>query len=93
MSEKKKVNIQDSVSKGLTKTGTFLDGMGFLMIIISPIVGFATIVSSNSLYTGIVTGLSFLISAIIIMGFGKMLITISAIENNTRMMLFINKSD
>ena len=93
MSEKKKESKQEADSKVLAKTGTFLDGMGFLMIIISPIVGFAAIASSKSMFTGIVTGLLFLISAIVMMGFGKMLTTISAIENHTRMMLLINKSD
>ena len=84
MSEEKNESKQEKALKGLAKTGTFLDGVSFLMIIVSPIVGFAAIASSKSMSTGILTGLLFLISAIVMMGFGKMLITISIIEINTR---------
>ena len=84
MSEEKKESKQEKALKGLAKTGTFLDGMGFLMIMFSPIVGFASVASSKSLFTGIIIGISFLMGAIVTMGFGKMFITISAIEINTR---------
>lgn len=93
MSEEKKESKQEKSLKGLAKTGKALDNIGFLMIMFSPIVIIMSIGSSRSLFTGLIIAVSFALSAIVTMGFGKMLIAISAIEINTRMMLLINKSD
>jgi len=84
MSEEKKENKQESVSKGLIKIGKIISVFGYLLFLLVPYFFIHSIEKSGDLFAGIVDVMLIVLSIFVVIGIGKMFITISAIEINTR---------